>query len=73
MELLDLVKPELLAKIALVVVAVNALLSALSMILEKLAPITQTPKDDQILALLQKWLPKLKSVVDFVSANREHK
>ena len=72
MELLQGFSADFLANVLFSVVVVNAIFSALSVALDKLAPLTKTKKDDELAAFLKKYLPVAQKAIDFLSANRQH-
>lgn len=64
---------ELVAKILLVVIGVNIGLSALQAALEKVKDHTGTEIDNKAHAILSTVLGYVQKIVDFISANRQHK
>lgn len=70
---LDFLKPELLAKILMVLVIVNVSLSALSMVLEKIKDMTSSNVDNVIYKYVSFVAGGLGKLVDFLSANKKHK
>lgn len=58
--------------IVLVVVCANMFLSSLGAILDKIKDKTSSDLDNKASDFLNKWLPKLKTVVDWLSGNRQH-
>lgn len=60
---------ELLAKSAVVVMVINAILSGLKLALEKMAPTTESQVDDKAVGIVG----VIMKIVDFFSANISHK
>lgn len=64
---------DLVGKILLVVVCANIALMAVFEILGKVKDLTLSDTDNKIHAFLGKLLKALQSLIDWVSANRQHK
>lgn len=60
----------LVLKVILVLLIANAVLSGLSVALEKIKDLTKTEADNKAYAVISKIADVLKKVTDFVSANR---
>lgn len=63
----------IIATIVVVALAFNAFLSGVSLALEKIKDKTATDKDNKAYEFIGKILNITKWVVDFLSANNEHK
>lgn len=74
MELVEqFLKPELIAKVVMVLVIVNVVLSAVSMVLEKIKDLTKSDVDNKIFAVISKIAEYGQKLVDLISANKNHK
>lgn len=63
----------LMATVALVVVCLNILLTSVKVVLEKVKDLTPTDVDNKAYDALSKVMGVLSLIVDWASANKEHK
>jgi divalent metal cation (Fe/Co/Zn/Cd) transporter len=74
MELIEqFLKPELIARIVAILVIVNVVFSAISMVLEKVKDLTDSQVDNKIYAVISKIAEYGQKLVDMISGNKKHK
>lgn len=62
-----------MATVVLVVVCLNVLLTAVKVVLDKIKDLTPSDVDNKLAEVIGGFVGMLSKIVDWVSANKEHK